>query len=70
METTDIEYHRNILHQSVSKLKELHSVFQAISHNILGGYTYITSDIEFKLDNATKDKQTLLTQYNILKKKS
>lgn len=68
METTDIEYHRNILHQSVSKLKELHSVFQAISHNILGGYTYITSDIEFKLDNATKDKQTLLIQYNILKK--
>lgn len=66
-ENSDIEYHRDILQKNISKLNEIHCIFQDISHNILGGYTYITSDMNFKLDNITKDKQYLMTQYNMLR---
>ena len=66
-ENTDIEYHRDILQKNISKLNEIHGIFQAISHNILGGYTYITNDVNFKLDNSSNDKQYLMTQYNMLR---
>lgn len=66
-ENTDIKYHRDILQKNISKLNKIHGIFQAISHNILGGYTYITSDVNFKLDNSSKDKQYLMEQYNMLR---
>ena len=66
-ENTDIEYHRDILQKNISKLNEIYGIFQAISHNILGGYTYITSDVKFKLDNSSKDEQYLMTQYNMFR---
>jgi len=66
-ENTDIEYHRDIIQKNVSKLNEIYEIFKAISHNILGGCTYITSDIGFKLDNSKKDPQYLNTQFNMFK---
>lgn len=60
---TDIEFHINNIEQSVSKLTEILSIVQVISHNIIGGYTYITSNTQFKVDISKKDKKFIISQY-------
>ena len=66
-ENTDIEYHRDVIQQDISRINQVHDIFQTISNHILGGYSYIISDIGFKLDNSKKDPQYLNTQYNMFK---
>lgn len=64
---TDIEYHRNVLKDYISRLTDIIKLLQVSSVNILAGYSYITTDIGFKLDNSNKDPQFLKTQYNMFK---
>ena len=52
---TDIEYHRNVLKDYISRLTDIIKLLQVSSVNILAGYSYITTDIGFKLDNSNKD---------------